>query len=109
MLIGDILTNNIVQLFKRKLMLDNNVQCVTGNSTFFLHNRILSIPKARQVIDPAGFWDFVIYFSCGWSSGGALRLMMICASLGSRPSSALAWAICSARPTGRPFSSSGPV
>lgn len=44
MLIGDILTNNIVQLFKRKLMLDNNVQCVTANSTFFLHNRILSIP-----------------------------------------------------------------
>lgn len=60
MLIGDILTNNIVQLFKRKLMLDNNVQCVTDNSnkmfklplfvqdktgsstTFFLHNRILS-------------------------------------------------------------------
>ena len=32
-----------------------------------------------------------------------------CASLGSRPSSVLAWAICSARPAGRPFSSSGPV
>ena len=62
MLIGDILTNNIVQLFKRKLLLDNNVQCVTANLnkmfklplfvqdktgssvTFFLHNRILSTP-----------------------------------------------------------------
>ncbi len=69
MLIGDILTNNIVQLFKRKLLLDNNVQCVTANNnvqcvtanlnkmlklplfvqdktgssvTFFLNNRILS-------------------------------------------------------------------
>lgn len=60
MLIGDILTNNIVQLFKRKLLLDNNVQCVTANLnkmlklplfvqdktgssvTFFLHNRIPS-------------------------------------------------------------------
>ena len=34
MLIGDILTSNIVQLFKRKLLLDNNVQCVRQNGQF---------------------------------------------------------------------------
>lgn len=57
----------------------------------------------------AGHLDFVIYFSCGgWSSGGALRLKMICGSFGSRPSSLAFWAISSIRPTGKPFSSSGP-
>ena len=43
MLIGDILTNNIVQLFKRKLLLDNNVQCVTANL-----NKMFKLPLFVQ-------------------------------------------------------------